>query len=248
VRHQEREREYSSKSSYKAWLNKPNQARLETRRTGDVVQGVLVGDNDYFWMYWPHGTRFFTSAYRMESGEMEHDVYMKKRTPQGRHSLGHEIHYIGAECVMDLSCFHGYEDSLTPYLEEIRFQDTEDIRGETCDVIRLSFMKGQRERILWLSRKDHLPRKLKSIVHVAYDIFTDEEWTQVRINDEPDPALFEWTPPEDWKERKMPDPDDALLGKGDAAPAFVLTDALGNQVKFADFLGKPLWLMFWRVG
>ena len=109
-------------------------------------------------------------------------------------------------------------------------------------------MKGQRERILWLSKKDRLPRKLKSVVHVAYDIFSEEQWSNIRLNTKLDPALFQWTPPEGWEERTMPDPNDALLSKGQKAPEFSLQDAKDGTITLADYHGKPVWLMFWRVG
>jgi outer membrane lipoprotein-sorting protein len=235
---------------YKAWLMKPNFARLEVTRSGSEPYGVLVGDGDHFWLYWPQGTLFFTSAYRNQPGKMEHQVYMKKRTPLGRHSLAHEIGYIGngSMCILELSAFHGYEESMTPYLGAITSRGEEKVGEEACHVIHLSFMKGQRERILWISKKDHLPRMLKSVVHVSYDIFAEEEWTKIRLNETIDPALFEWTPPEDWEERDMPDPNDALLAKGDPAPAFSLRDAKGGRISLSDHIGRPIWIMFWRVG
>ena len=167
------------------------------------------------WSYWPNGTRFFTSAYSPAQGEMEFKVYMKKPSPPGRHSLAHEICYIGTGgmCILELSAFHGYIESMTPFLEKIELDGEDTIGDETCDIIHLSFMKGQRERFLWVSRKSHLPIKLKSGVHVAFDIFAEEEWTGIRLNEEIDPALFQWTPPEGWEERRMPSPDDALLKK-----------------------------------
>ena len=36
---------------------------------------------------------------------------------------------------------------------------------EECDIIVGSFMKGQRTWELWLSKRDHLPRYLKQVVH-----------------------------------------------------------------------------------
>jgi outer membrane lipoprotein-sorting protein len=237
-------------NNFKAWLMKPNFARLEVTWPNVGPMGTLVGDGDYFWLFWPEGTTFFTSAYRNRPGEKEYKVYMKKRTPVGRHSLAHEIGYIGngSMCILELSAFHGYVESMTPYLGAITSKGEEMVGEELCDVVHLSFMKGQRERILWLSKKDRLPRKLKSIVHVAYDIFSEEEWSNIRLNKKLDPALFQWTPPEGWEERSMPDPDDALLSKGQEAPAFSLRDAKDGKIALSDYAGKPVWLMFWRVG
>jgi len=246
----EGKKRYPSESSYKAWLMKPNFARLEVCRSDQEPYGVLVGDGDDFWLYWPNGTRFFTSAYSGGSGMTETDVYLKKRAPPGMHSLAHEIGYIGTGTmsILELSSFHGYVESMTDFLGAITLEGEEEVRDELCDIVRLSFMKGQRERWLWISRRDHLPRKLKSTVHVAYDIFVEEEWTNVRLNEDLDSALFEWTPPDGWERREMPDPNDALLQLGDKAPGFSLPDAKGRQVTLSDLRGTPVWLMFWRVG
>ena len=89
---------------------------------------------------------------------------------------------------------------------------------------------------------------MKSVVHVAYDIIAEEEWTHLRINEDLDPQLFQWTPPEGWEQRDMPDTNDALLTKGDKAPDFKLKDAEGGEIALAHHLGKPVWIMFWRVG
>ena len=113
-------------------------------------------------------------------GEKEYKVYMKKRTPVGRHSLAHESGYIGngSMCILELSAFHGYVESLTPYLGAITSKGEEKV-GE---------------------------------------------------------------------ERSMPDPNDALLSKGQIAPEFSLQDAKDGTITLADYHGKPVWLMFWRVG
>jgi len=244
------EKRYPSIMSYKAWLMKPNRARLEVSALQFEPMGILVGDGEYFWSYWPNGTWFFTTAYRHTKGALEHNVYMRKRTPQGMHSLAHEICYIGtgSMSIFELSSFHGYVESMTDYLQEIKSQGEEKVGEELCDVIHLSFMNGQRERTLWISKKDHIPRKLKSAIHVSYDIFIEEEWTNIRINDQLDTELFRWQPPEGWEERQMPSPDDALLSKGDSAPNFSLRDAKDRKISLSDYHGKPVWLMFWRVG
>ena len=58
------------------------------------------------------------------------------------------------------------------------------MQGEECDVIEISFMRAQRTRYLWLSRQDHLPRKLKEIVRGAETRVTVEEWSNVTVNAE----------------------------------------------------------------
>ena len=103
--------------------------------------------------------------------------YMTKRASQARHSIAHETGTLGAGMsmtILDLSTFHGYTDSLQPYLDGVCHSGTEAVGEEECDVIEVSFMKHQRSWYLWLSRKDHLPRKLKEVVRVSYDITTHE--------------------------------------------------------------------------
>ena len=42
--------------TYQAWLKKPNQFRVEATRFGqDEPSGVLVGDGDHLWIFWPGG-------------------------------------------------------------------------------------------------------------------------------------------------------------------------------------------------
>ena len=66
--------------------------------------------------------------------------------------------------IIDPSTFHGYTDSLQPYLEYVKGLGEEKVGDEDCDKIELSIMKHQRSWYLWLSKNDHLPRKLKQIV------------------------------------------------------------------------------------
>ncbi len=71
----------------------------------------------------------------------------------------------------------------------------EKVGDEECDVVEVSIMKHQRSWYLWLSRKDHLPRKFKEVIRVSYDIVVYETWSDIVI-DGPMPAeKFVWTPP-----------------------------------------------------
>jgi hypothetical protein len=176
---------------------------------------------------------------------------MKKPTPQGRHSIAHETHLLGANMsmtIVDLSTFHGYTDSLQPYLDGVANHGTEKVEDELCDVIEVSYMGGQRIWQLWLSQRDHLPRKLREVVHVSYDIIVEERWSEVKINDEIANELFVWKPPEDWTEWQLPPPAERLLKPGEAAPDFELTLSDGKKMKLSDQRGKVVWLVFWRVG
>jgi peroxiredoxin len=109
-------------------------------------------------------------------------------------------------------------------------------------------MDHQRSSYLWLSKRDHLPRKLKEVVRVTSDFVTHEEWSSVAVDHEIPDGIFAWTPPEGWTEWKLPDEEDRLLKPGSKAPDFDLTSVDGGRIKLSDFHGKSVWLCFWRVG
>jgi hypothetical protein len=51
-------------------------------------------------------------------------------------------------------------------------------------VIEVSYMRAKRTRYLWVSRRDHRPRKVKEIIRLADNQVTVmvEEWSQVSLN------------------------------------------------------------------
>ncbi|MGA9453053.1 MAG: hypothetical protein WBW41_17115, partial [Verrucomicrobiia bacterium] len=177
-------------ATYKIWLKKPNYARMEAVPPGHTEpSGILVGDGDYFWIYWPQEKPRYpwerTGKYAEEYEKYRRTFYMKARTPQGRHSISHEVGYLGAGIAMtiiDPSTFHGYTDSLQPYLDGVHGMAAETVDDEPCDAVEVSFMKHQRSWYLWLSKRDHLPRKLREVVRVSFDIVVEETWTNVTIN------------------------------------------------------------------
>lgn len=243
-------------ATYRAWLKKPNHFRLEASRFGeDATNGVLVGDGDHLWIHWPNGKPRCGFEYSGEFGEEyeKHQMtsYMTKRTPPGGHSIGHEVQWLGAGMsmtILDPSTFHGYTDSLQPYLDGVRRTGAETVDGEPCDVIEVSIMKGQRSWYLWLSKKDHLPRKLKQVVRVSYDIVTHEVWSDLAVNREIPDDKFVWSPPADWKEWKLPPIEAGLLKPGVEAPDFQLASLDGPPIKLSDFRGNFVWMYKWRSG
>jgi hypothetical protein len=150
--------------------------------------------------------------------------------------------------VLDPSTFHGYTDSLQAYLDGVKSLGTEKVGDEDCDKIEVSIMKHQRSWYLWLSKRDHLPRKLKQVVRVSYDIVMHEEWSSVTLNAEIPDTMFVWKPPEGWKEWRLPRPEERLLKPGAQAPDFDLTSADGKRIKLSDYRGRAVWFYIWRAG
>ena len=236
--------------TYTIWLKKPNYFRVETAHEDGRKGGTLVGDGDYLWIFWPGDRPFFSSEDRESYEKTRSNVYIKEATPVGRHSIGHKDSLLGTQLMMvfDPSTFHGYTDSLQRYIDGVTSIGTEKVEDHQCDVIEVSIMKGQRIWQFWLSKQDHLPRKLKQVVHVSYDLIMNEQWSQVSINAEIPTEKFVWKPPEGWQQWCLPGPEERLLKPGQDAPDFELLSADNSKIKFSDYRGKVVWLYIWRAG
>jgi outer membrane lipoprotein-sorting protein len=236
--------------TYEIWMKKPNYFRVETVNMQGVECGTLVGDGDHLWIYWPEGNTPVSNkqGYADNAGEQ---IYMKRATPLARHSIGHEVARLRAGIgmtVIDPSTFHGYTDSLVPYMDGAKSWYTETVEGHECDVIEVSFMDRQRIWYLWLSKEDHLPRKLKEVVRVSSPLVGYEYWTDVKINTEIPDEKFVWSPPAGWVQWTPPEPDLELLKPGTEAPDFELLLADETKVKLSDYRGKIVWFYMWRLG
>lgn len=240
-----------SHCTYTVWLKKPNYFRVETVGPDGRHGGTLVGDGNNLWIFWPGDRPFFSSEDRENYEKTRSNVYMTKVTPLGKHSIGHETDLLGAGMsmpILDPSTFHGYTDSLQPYIDGVTSLATEKIEDQDCDGIEVSIMKGQRIWQLWLSKQDHLPRKLKQIVHVSYDIIMHEQWSQVTINADIPREKFVWQPPEGWRQWRLPSPEELLLKPGQEAPDFELLAVDGGGIKLSGYRGKAVWFYIWRAG
>ena len=224
----------------------PNYTWLEVIKNEETT-GVLVGDGSYFWIFWPHGRPRLPGENESEYEKTSSKVYMK-RVPI---SIGHQTSFVGLTLmgmtIIDPSTFHGYTDSLQPYIDGVRSLGTEKVGEEDCDIVEVSIMDHQRSWYLWLSQTDHLPRKLKEVVRVSYDIVATEEWSRVIIDADIPTEKFMWKPPEDWREWNLPTPEERLLKPGVTAPDFTLTAIDGNEIKLSDYQGKVVLLVFWRM-
>ncbi|MFC1603543.1 DUF2092 domain-containing protein [Planctomycetota bacterium] len=238
-------------ASYMVWMKKPNYFRVETANRRDEKCGTIVGDGEHLYIFWPGECPLLSPEDKDNYEQSQYNFYMKKATPLAMHSIGHEVGQCGAGlgmAIIDPSTFHGYKDSFQPYLDGARFMGTDKIEDQEYDVIEVSFMKRQRSWYLWLSREDHLPRKLTEIVRVHIDLVHHEKWQDVTVNAEIPADKFVWTPPDGWRQWEKPAVDSTLLALRQVAPDFELTLATGDKVKLSDYKGKIVWLYIWRAG
>ena len=239
--------------TYRVWMKKPNFFHVETTTKDGNNHGILVGDGQTAWSYWPNGRPWFSGEDRGEAyiqyQKTRFNVYMKEPAP-GRYSIGYSVVMKKSNCfpVLNPSMFQGINDSLEPYIEWMRCLGAENVGDEECDVIEVSFIDHKRSYIFWISRRDHLPRKLKDVVRTSGIHLTEELWSKVTLNAEIPPEMFRWTPPEGWTQWHPPAPEDRLLKPGREAPDFELLSADGNKIKLSDYRGKIVWLVFWRAG
>ncbi|MHC5081136.1 MAG: hypothetical protein ACYTHN_19170 [Planctomycetota bacterium] len=231
------------------WLKKPNFFRLEVEGDEEGKPGgIIIGDGQTMWTVWP--------GKRPRWGEDEKTYaktclkrYMQEPAPPGMHSIGHRMMRIGAWMpALNPSRFHGAPSSLDDYFDGVRFIGTKTVEGEVRDGIEVSFMKHQRSRYLWLSRKDHLPRSLKEVVRVNRDIVDIERWENVSVGVAMPDILFHWKPPEGWKEWREPDMEREIVKPGTQLPDFALEGIDGKKIKLSDFKGKVVWIYVWCVG
>lgn len=229
----------------RVWLAKPNHFRVESIRDGQI-HGVLVGDGRNLWIYWPGGPPALSTDTAAEA-EPRENTYLTKPTPQGAHSILHEAAFIGIHMVFDASTFHGYTDSLQPYLDGVRSIGTEEVDGQPCDVIELSFLEGQRLWRVWLGADDSIPRKFEETVILANPVRCSERWTNVRVNEQIDKERFRWRRPTGWVRREWPSSSWTILKPGRKVPDFELRCADGSTRRLAE-CGDLVWLVFWRFG
>jgi peroxiredoxin/outer membrane lipoprotein-sorting protein len=242
--------------TYRIWLKKPNLFRMEASKFGsDTIGGVLVGDGENLWMYWPDGKPRYTWEYSGrfadEYEKIRQTCYMTSPTPLGNHSIAHEALYLGvgmAMTILDPSIFHGYSGGLQNNVDGVRHSGTETIDGTDCDVIEVSLLANQRTWQFWLSKEDHLPRKLKEVVRVEHELNIQEDWTNVTLNREIADDKFVWSPPAGWTQWKTPPMEVGLLEPGTVAPDFELASIDGGTIRLSDFRGNYIWMFKWRVG
>jgi peroxiredoxin/outer membrane lipoprotein-sorting protein len=235
---------------YRLWMKKPNYARLESRSADGAHVGILVLDGKELWTYWPSGRPPIPGPDTTMLAGTDQASFMRKSGEKGTVSLAHEVWSLGtgmSMTLLELSVFHGSADPLEEYLELVAKTGEERVDGEDCDVIEASYSKGERTRVFWVAKSDHLPRKLEETLHLKRDIITSETWTNVALNGEIKDDLFSWRPPASWVEFKVPSLEDGLLKPGVQAPDFDAALADGGRFRLSENRGRFVWLFFWKI-
>ncbi len=236
---------------YLIWLKKPNCFRVEAINAHGSLTGTLVGDGARLWVYWPGNCPLIDPEDTNIPREQWPTFYRMRPTGVGQHSIAHDVLDLGRGVHMpfiDPSTFHGYTDSLQPYLDGVASRGTDKVGQEECDVIEVCFMNAQRSWYLWLSQRDHLPRRAKQIIRGLATLVGVEEWQDVTLNAEIPAERFVWSPPEGWRVWTAIDPATKLLKPGQPAPDFTLRALEGGKIKLSDFRDKIVWLYIWRSG
>ncbi len=237
-------------NTYKIWMKKPNYTRLEVKRDGEL-KAVIVGDGKYFWTYWPNKRPHWSWEDSTEHAKTCSTSYMVERSLKGFNSIAHLTSKLDVGMSMTIiepSVFHGSPDALIEYMDGVFSVGSEKVNGEECDVIEVSYMDHQRSKYYWLSKKDHLPRKLKQVVRVEYDLVVYELWSDVVTDIEISDEKFTWQAPDHWTEWQPPHMEEGLLKAGTDAPEFEFQTIDGSMLKLSDLRGKIVLINFWRVG
>jgi len=238
------------RSSYTIWMKKPNLFYAEAINEDNKSKGILVGDGQYAWNFWPDGRPSFRGEDYDAYKKSRFNVYMKDPAPPGKYSIGYAVVFKKSNCfpILNPSIFQGINDSLEPIMDWVQDRGVEKVGDEDCNVIEISYGNHQRSQYFWISIRDNLPRKLKDVIRANKEIITHEVWSEVTLNAEISTEKFAWTPPENWRQWRPPGPEDKLLKPGQNAPDFELLSADGGKIKLSDYRGKIVWLYIWRSG
>ena len=242
--------------SYRIWLKKPGFGRMEATMPnlvtgqGDIVTGVVVGDGETFWIFWPAGFPGTRSWDPGHTGPPTTNLYMQRNFTPERYSFSHDSVRLGACMIMlafQPSVFHGQQVSPSA-VDAVTKIGTSEIDGQLCDGVLASMADGQRTTEYWIARSDRLPRRVKTVAHAAQDITAEESWTAVHRNEEMPDSLLRWTPPEGYVEYFEPSMESGLLPIGAEAPDFTAPLLGGGSFRLSENRGKVVLLNFWRIG
>jgi peroxiredoxin len=238
-------------SAYEIVQKKPAACRVDVANLPSGKTTTLLNDGEHLRIFWA-GSRPYLTIDDYDSYERTRsDVYIQKAALTGQHSVRDEIAGLGLAWyapVLDPTVFHGYTDPLEAHIDGIRGRGTQRLGAHECDIIEVTYMNAQRTRHIWLSRADHLPRRIKEIVREEEVRVRLEEWSGVVVNPGIGPEELAWSPPDRWRQWCPPNPEDFLLKPGQEVPDFELPSAEGSSVRLSAYRGRVVWLCFWRTG
>jgi outer membrane lipoprotein-sorting protein len=236
--------------SYKIWLKKPNYVRLEAYQEGQL-KGLLVGDGDTFYAWWP-GKLPRGFAFDVAEGVDRSKLtpYMKHPAPAGQHSIARDASMFGIDLaiISDPSMFSGAPDPTQASIDSGRLSGSEMVGSEKCDVLHLAMFKGKAETTLWLSQKDHLPRKERRTLFDKGQTTITESWKDIALDGDVADDEFAWKPDDSWRAMRKATIRDGILPPGTVAPEFTLMGSTGERISLSDFKGKVVWLHIWTAG
>ena len=238
-------------STYWIWLKKPGSFGVDFINGASLKSTMLLDDGGSLWIHWT-GDRPTLLLDTEKSREDERsNVYIKKAPLASGGSTRREVALLGTawvSLIFDPSVFYGGPGPLAAGGDGIRGRGTDSVQGEECDVIEISFLKARRTCYVWVSTRDHLPRRFKEIIRGAQVRVTVEEWSNVTVNAEIPPKKLAWSPPPDWRQWEPPRLEDSLLPSGQEAPDFTLRSARRGKLRLSDYHGRVVWLYLWDTG
>jgi peroxiredoxin/outer membrane lipoprotein-sorting protein len=233
------------KSTYRIWMKKPYFVRMEAGENNKIT-GTLVGDDKNIRIYWGDKRMTFDGE---SFDKYNNTTYMQIPARKEYYfpaNLVQELKTGIPTLVLEPNRFYGTEHTLDDVLDGVRNHGTEIVNGEECDIIETSYYDNQRSHFYWISRKDHLPRKVVSVLRVNVNLICREIWSNVLIDMDIPDALFSWSPPETWTQYVTPELKGNLLDKGSVAPDFELKSIDGRDIRLASYKGKVVLLYFWE--
>ncbi len=241
----------SRTSFFRVQLEKPNRARISLHNGFSKKSTTLLADGDRLRVFWSgdRPTMKVDDFARYE--QPQSNVYVDMVCSPDGDDIVSEMARLGlawSNLIWSPSVFFRGADEFEPYIDGIRYRGTNEAGGEECDVIEVSYFKAQRIRHYWLSREDHLPRRIKEIVRLADNHVIAEDWFGVEVNPSIDKSDFQWSPEDGYRVWNPPDFDEFLLKRGAEAPDFKLSSISGETIHLADFRGQTVWLCLWQVG
>ena len=178
---------------YRVWLKKPNYCRIEAETHSDDPkwveilrkrgsQSVLVEDGKTFWIYWPKGRPHFDCEDADLYEKTYMNSYLKNSATSDKASIWEEMGHMGAGFpAFNLSIFHGRKTLLQWDFDAVRSRGVEKIAGEDCNTIEIVAF-DQHRWTFWLSKTDHLPRKVEYLFHVDW---VEHPYDQIQRNSGP---------------------------------------------------------------